>query len=298
MNADNEQASSVHEQNLPNADSEPRPLQMSQQQQQPSSQPKTYANFNLKSLFNELFRSSHGLQMQKQRSLFRVIECISGKEIVDWLIKHQRAAVQSEAKLLAQCFVNETYLEPVVLPQTSFVEFKADQTLYKFGKRGLERDVPPVESRNAAGVVQQRMAKSTGVLIGNDLNSVQFNSQVANAPVDDAPTASKRDTIDFEMPTDGNEQGSDSRCLRPGIAPSFRRRSRRRYTVDEAILAVRLHRFALRRIRRVALETDPHSISRRLGMVRHHLEHVPNAREDHSRVVRDQRCHAELRHSP
>ena len=210
LNADNEQPSSVHEQNLANADTEATPLQIArQQQQQPSSQPKTYANFNLKSLFNEQFRSSQGLQMQKQRSLFRVIECISGKEIVDWLIKHQRAAVQSEAKLLGQCFVNESYLEPVVLPPTSFVEFKCDQTLYKLGKRGLERDVPSVETRDTTGAVQQRMAKSTGVLIGNDLNSVQFNSQVANAPVDDAPTASKRDTIDFEMPTDGNEQGRD-----------------------------------------------------------------------------------------
>jgi hypothetical protein len=72
--------------------------------------------------------------MQKQRYIFRTIECITGKEIVDWLIKNQRATILSEAKLLCQCFLNESYLEPVILPQTSFIEFKPDQTLYKFGK--------------------------------------------------------------------------------------------------------------------------------------------------------------------
>ena len=72
--------------------------------------------------------------MQKQRYRLRVFDCITGKEIADWLIKHQRASVPSEAKLWCQCFINETYLEPVVFPGTPFVEFKADQTLYKFGK--------------------------------------------------------------------------------------------------------------------------------------------------------------------
>lgn len=74
--------------------------------------------------------------MRKQRFRLSIstIECISGKEIVDWLLKHQRASVLTEAKLFCQCFLNETYLEPVVLPGTSFIEFKPDQTLYKFGK--------------------------------------------------------------------------------------------------------------------------------------------------------------------
>jgi hypothetical protein len=72
--------------------------------------------------------------MQKQRYRLRTNECIQGKDIVDWLMKNQRASVLSEAKLLCQCFLNELYLEPVILPQTSFIEFKSDQTLYKFGK--------------------------------------------------------------------------------------------------------------------------------------------------------------------
>jgi len=72
--------------------------------------------------------------MQKQRYRLRTIECITGKDIVDWLIKNQRATILSEAKLLCQCFINELYLEPVVTPQTSFIEFKPDQTLYKLGK--------------------------------------------------------------------------------------------------------------------------------------------------------------------
>jgi hypothetical protein len=49
------------------------------------------------------------------------------------------------------------------------------------------------------------MAKSTGVLIGTDLNTVQFNSQVANATQDEMN--SKKETSDFNMPIDGNEQG-------------------------------------------------------------------------------------------
>jgi hypothetical protein len=72
--------------------------------------------------------------MQKQRIRFRIVECVTGKDIVDWLIKNQRATVVSEAKLLCQCFLNESYLEPVIAPQTSFIEFKPDQTFYKLGK--------------------------------------------------------------------------------------------------------------------------------------------------------------------
>lgn len=103
-----------------------------QQQQQQQSQQRT--NFNLKSLFNEIFHTQHGLQMQSKRVFIRSVECVSGKDIVDWLIKNQRATILSEAKLLCQCFINESYLEPVVTPSTSFIEFKPDQTLYKFGK--------------------------------------------------------------------------------------------------------------------------------------------------------------------
>ena len=127
-NVDNEQTNNSNAQHLTDTDSTLKSAQPS------SSQQRSNNNFNLKTLFNELFRTSQGLQMQKQRHRLRTIECISGREIVDWLLKHQRASVLSEAKLLCQCFVNETYLEPVVLPQTSFVEFKPDQTLYKFGK--------------------------------------------------------------------------------------------------------------------------------------------------------------------
>ena len=125
--ADNESTVNSTGQSLNNPDVNPK----SPQQQ---SQPRSNNNFNLKSLFNDLFRTSQGLHMQKQRHRFRTIECITGKEIVDWLIRNQRATILSEAKLLCQCFLNESYLEPVVSPQTSFIEFKPDQTLYKFGK--------------------------------------------------------------------------------------------------------------------------------------------------------------------
>ncbi|UJR27111.1 hypothetical protein I4U23_008410 [Adineta vaga] len=159
--------------------------------------------------------------MQKQWIRFRTIECVAGKEIIDWLMKNQRAAVASEAKLLCQCFLNELYLEPVVLPQTSFIEFKGDQTLYKLGKHGLERDPPVDTSPFRSGSIisttsndstntdtyQQKIARSTGVLIGTDLNCVQFNSQVANTVQDDTTSvSSKKETSDFNMPIDGNEQ--------------------------------------------------------------------------------------------
>ena len=128
LTVDPEQANNSTEETLTNAESDSKTSpQVQSQQRKPT-------NFNLKSLFNELFRTSQGLQMQKQRYRLRTIECITGKEIVDWLMKHQRATVPSEAKLLGQCLLNETYLEPVVLPGTSFIEFKSDQTLYKFGK--------------------------------------------------------------------------------------------------------------------------------------------------------------------
>ena len=123
LNVDHEQPTNSNEENLPNAELNPKQAQQ-----------RTNTTFNLKSLFNEIFRTSQGLQMQKQRYRFRTLECVSGKDIVDWLIKNQRATVTSEAKLLCQCFLNESYLEPVVLPQTSFIEFKPDQTLYKLGK--------------------------------------------------------------------------------------------------------------------------------------------------------------------
>ncbi len=128
LNVNNDQTSNSNEENLTNPELNPK---HSQQQQ---SQQRSNTNFNLKSLFNEIFRTSQGLQMQKQRQFFRTIECVTGKDIVDWLIKNQRATILSEAKLLCQCFLNELYLEPVILPQTSFIEFKPDQTLYKLGK--------------------------------------------------------------------------------------------------------------------------------------------------------------------
>ena len=130
-NVDHEHPTSTNEQTL----TDPDPNEKRSPQQ---SQSRTTSNFNLKTLFNEIFRTSQGLQMQKQRHRLRVIECVTGRDIVDWLMKNQRATVLSEAKLLCQCLVNETYLEPVVLPQTSFVEFKGDQTLYKLGKVGVE----------------------------------------------------------------------------------------------------------------------------------------------------------------
>ncbi|CAF2598817.1 unnamed protein product [Rotaria sp. Silwood2] len=214
LHVDNEQTSNSTEQILTNSELSPN---NSQQQ----SQQRTNSNFNLKSLFNEIFRTSQGLQMQKQRYRFRTIECVFGKDIVDWLIKNQRASLLSEAKLLCQCFINETYLEPVVLPQTSFIEFKSDQTLYKLGKRGLERDLQTESSpfrsgsvistasteSNSIDIFQQKMAKSTGVVIGTDLNYVQFNAQVANTPQDDTISInSKKEGNDFNMPIDGNEQ--------------------------------------------------------------------------------------------
>jgi hypothetical protein len=52
------------------------------------------------------------------------------------------------------------------------------------------------------------MAKSTGVLIGTDLNYVQFNSQLANGAQEETMSVnSKKETSDFNMPIDGNEQG-------------------------------------------------------------------------------------------
>jgi hypothetical protein len=57
-------------------------------------------------------------------------------------------------------------------------------------------------------ILQQKMAKSTGVLIGTDLNYVQFNSQIANSMQDEITSInSKKEISDFNMPIDGNEQG-------------------------------------------------------------------------------------------
>lgn len=57
-------------------------------------------------------------------------------------------------------------------------------------------------------ILQQKMAKSTGVVIGTDLNSVQFNAQVANTIQDDSISVnSKKEGNDFNMPTDGTEIG-------------------------------------------------------------------------------------------
>lgn len=128
LTVDPEQSNNSAEDTLTTGESDSKSSPQVQSKQRQST------NFNLKSLFNELFRTSQGLQMQKQRYRLRTIECITGKDIVDWLMKHQRATVLSEAKLLCQCLINETYIEPVTLPGTSFIEFKADQTLYKFGK--------------------------------------------------------------------------------------------------------------------------------------------------------------------
>ena len=94
-----------------------------------------------------MFRTSQGLQMQKKSGLFRKIECIRGKEITDWLLKHQRATVLSEAKMICQCFLHEKYLEPVVVRSTTFVEFQPDETLYKLGKVSFKAiHIPTVDS--------------------------------------------------------------------------------------------------------------------------------------------------------
>lgn len=130
LNVDNEQSTNSSEQNISSSD-------LSQKSSQQQSQQRTNSNFSLKSLFNEIFRTSQGIQMQKKSYFLKTFECVQGKDIVDWLLKNQRASVLSEAKLLCQCFINESYIEPVVTPKTSFVEFQSDQTLYKIGKVGL-----------------------------------------------------------------------------------------------------------------------------------------------------------------
>ncbi|CAF4549545.1 unnamed protein product, partial [Rotaria magnacalcarata] len=80
LSVDNEQTTNTSEQNSSNSD-------LSQKNSQQQSQQRTNTNFSLKSLFNEIFRTSQGLQMQKQRNFFRAIECVPGKDIVDWLLK-------------------------------------------------------------------------------------------------------------------------------------------------------------------------------------------------------------------
>ena len=53
------------------------------------------------------------------------------------------------------------------------------------------------------------MAKSTGVIIGTDLNYVQFNAQIANAEQNDTISVnSKKEESDFNMPIDGVESGT------------------------------------------------------------------------------------------
>lgn len=52
------------------------------------------------------------------------------------------------------------------------------------------------------------MAKSKGILIGTDLNYVQYNPQVSVTPQDEtASISSKKDGSDFNMPVDGQDQG-------------------------------------------------------------------------------------------
>jgi hypothetical protein len=56
-------------------------------------------------------------------------------------------------------------------------------------------------------ILQQKMAKSTGVLIGTDLNCVQFSSHVANMIQEETISInSRKDASDFNMPIDGNDQ--------------------------------------------------------------------------------------------
>lgn len=97
--------------------------------------------------------------------------------------------------------------------------------MLSFFQRGLEREtavesVPfrsgtPTAStsndlnktRKTSDVLQQKMAKSTGVLIGTDLNCVQFSSQVANALQEEtASINSKKEGNDFDMVIESNEQ--------------------------------------------------------------------------------------------
>lgn len=125
---DAEQSSALNESSSNDTDTEGKAAVINNVQQ------RTKPNFNLKSLFSDMFRTPQGLTMRKERRLFRTTECVQGKELIDWLIKNQRATLLSEAKLFCQCFVNENYIEPVNQPTTTFVEFKCDDTLYKFGK--------------------------------------------------------------------------------------------------------------------------------------------------------------------
>lgn len=71
------------------------------------------------------------------------------------------------------------------------------------------RDGQVREPLTVLDIAQQKMVKSTGVLIGNDLNYVQFNSQIANTMQEETTSInSRRDASDFNMPIDGNEQGT------------------------------------------------------------------------------------------
>ncbi|XP_036361555.1 1-phosphatidylinositol 3-phosphate 5-kinase isoform X2 [Octopus sinensis] len=103
----------------------------------------TQNSLQLRELWRHIQHPKDGVEMQSHRFRLKTYQhCVTGKELVEWLLRNGKAAKRVQAVAIGQALIDASYLESVCR-QLSF--FQDDYTLYKPGEaaNALEQTPPP-----------------------------------------------------------------------------------------------------------------------------------------------------------
>lgn len=102
----------------------------------------TQNSSQLRELWRQIQHPIDGVEMQSHRFRLKTYQqCVTGKELVEWLIKKGKAVKRLQAVAIGQALIYATYLEPICQQLTPFQD---DYTLYKPGEaaNNLGQNIP------------------------------------------------------------------------------------------------------------------------------------------------------------
>ncbi|GAB1606466.1 1-phosphatidylinositol 3-phosphate 5-kinase-like isoform X1 [Argonauta hians] len=103
----------------------------------------TQNSLQLRELWRHIQHPKDGVEMQSHRFRLKTYQhCVTGKELVEWLLRNGKAAKRVQAVAIGQALIQASYLESVCRQLSSFQD---DYTLYKPGEaaNALEQTPPP-----------------------------------------------------------------------------------------------------------------------------------------------------------
>ncbi|KAL8580115.1 hypothetical protein ACOMHN_061229 [Nucella lapillus] len=96
----------------------------------------TQDSLQLRALWRQILESDTGVEMQTHRIRLRTYQnCIVGRELVEWLIRNDKAVKREQAVAIGQALIFGGYIEPI---GNQVPVFRDDFTLYKPGENIME----------------------------------------------------------------------------------------------------------------------------------------------------------------